>query len=837
MEESKRSIQLQIGIATFGILILELALIRWTSQQVPIFAYVNNLTLMAAFLGMGLGVALGARRPALQHWTLPSLALFSIPIALSERFHLMHLNFPDLSMMLWGGESWTTTATFVRNVLILLLLFGAIVEIFLCAGTAVGALFSRLPPLSAYSADLLGSLLGVMVMTIISAFGTPPAVWFAAGALPFLFFSRRILSIISFAAIVLRAFLSAGKARYSPYYRIDLSRAADFAGGPIELAVNRDFHQYMQDLSARGLRRPGLSPDERRTVGYYDQAYRLPFSLTARRDSALVVGAGTGNDAAAALRSGFKSVVSVDIDPLIMKIGREMHPERPYDDPRVTRVVNDARAYFEQNRDKRFDVVCFGLLDSHAMFSAMSSLRLENYVYTEESMRSAWRLVKPGGVLTVSFSVYAGEWLSDRLYATIRQATGIPPAIVILPMHWGRMFVVGKQVEVGPALAASPFVQFAPTGEVGAIRVPADDWPFLYIRPGTFPAGYAAVIVGLLAVAFIGARIVFGSDLFQAETFDLPLFLMGAAFLLIETRGVVNLSLLFGSTWIVNSAVFAGILIMAFLANLWVARMQPERLGLFFVLLFASVLLICFLPTRLLLDLPLWGRAVAGGLVNGLPIAFAGVIFSTLFSRSASPALSLGSNLLGAMLGGCIEYLSMFVGLRALALVALAIYAAVLAVLELKSRWSPAAIWNKRVIATAVVAGMAAIALLAALAARSSSADDATAQAERRWIRANRIADAKSKLRFYGSDANPAEIAQTCEDAERIDANMLSPDERTQCGEAHMRLARDFLANAKIVEARRSLAKARVDLAANPAALSELDMRIRAAEEGKPALH
>jgi len=836
-EASKRSTQLQIGIATFGILVLELALIRWTSQQVPIFAYVNNLTLMAAFLGMGLGVALGARRPSLQHWTLPSLALFSIPIALSEELHLMHLNFPDLSVMLWGGESWTSTATFLRNVLILLLLFGAIVEIFVCAGTAVGALFTRLPPLRAYSADLLGSLLGVAVMTFVSALGAPPALWFAVGALPFLFFSRKILSIIAFAALILLTFFSAGKARYSPYYRIDLSRSGDFAGSPIKLAVNRDFHQYMQDLSARGLNRPGLSLEERRALADYDQAYRLPFSLTPRRDNALVVGAGTGNDVAAALRSGFKNVVSVDIDPQIMKIGEEMHPERPYDDPRVTRVVNDARAYFEQNHDKRFDVVCFGLLDSHAMFSAMSSLRLENYVYTEESMRSAWRLVKPGGALTVSFSVYAGEWLSNRLYATIRNATGISPTIVILPMHWGRMFIVGKQTDVGPALAAAPFVQFAPTSGVGTIRVPTDDWPFLYIRPGTFPAGYAAIIIGLIAVAFIGARIVFGGVLFQAETFDLPLFLMGGAFLLIETRGVVNLSLLFGSTWIVNSSVFAGILFMAFLANFWVARLRPKRLGLFFVLLFATVLLICFLPARLLLELPLWGRAAAGGLVNGLPIAFAGVIFSTLFSRSANPALSLGSNLLGAMVGGCIEYLSMFVGLRALALVALAIYGALLAVLKAKSstsRWSPAAIWNKRIIVTSVVAGIAAIALLAALAARSSNADDATAQAERRWIRANRIADAKSKLRFFGSDANPVDVAQTCEDVERINARMLSPGERTQCGQAHMSLARDFLANARIVEARRAFAKARFELATNAPALSDLDIRIRTAEEGKP---
>src|SRR5439155_1101327 len=496
---------------------------------------------------------------------------------------------------LWGGESWTNVTAFVRNVLIVLLLFGTIVEIFVCAGTVVGALFSRLRPLRAYSADLLGSLLGVIVMTVVSAFGAPPPIWLAVGALPFLYFSRRALSIMSFAAIVALSLISVGSAQYSPYYRIDLTRAEDFTGKPIQLSVNRDFHQYMQDLSSRGLNRPGLRPGERRMLGYFDQAYRLPFSLTNERESALVVGAGTGNDVAAALRSGFKRVVSVDIDPLIMKIGKELHPERPYDDPRATRVVNDARAYFEQNADKRFDVVCFGLLDSHAMFSAMSSLRLENYVYTRESIRSAWRLVKPGGVLTISFSIYTGEWLSDRLYALVRDATGTPPLVVVLPMHYARMFVVGKQVEVGPMLARVPFGQLAPTSAVGWMRVPTDDWPFLYIRPKTFPA---------------------------------------------------------------------------------------EHLVGFFLLLVGAVLVTYVLPSTLLLNLPLWGRGVLGGLVNGLPIAFAGVIFSTLFSRSTNPALSLGSNLLGAVVGGCVEYLSMLAGLKALALVALMIYLAVFVALK-----------------------------------------------------------------------------------------------------------------------------------------------------------
>ena len=41
----------QIGLSTFGILALELALIRWMSGQVRILAYFNNLILIGCFSG------------------------------------------------------------------------------------------------------------------------------------------------------------------------------------------------------------------------------------------------------------------------------------------------------------------------------------------------------------------------------------------------------------------------------------------------------------------------------------------------------------------------------------------------------------------------------------------------------------------------------------------------------------------------------------------------------------------------------------------------------------------------------------------------------------------
>jgi ubiquinone/menaquinone biosynthesis C-methylase UbiE len=403
--------------------------------------------------------------------------------------------------------------------------------------------------------------------------------------------------------------------------------------------------------------------------------YRLPFEVSAQRNRALVVGAGTGNDVAAALRAGFKQVVAVEIDPVIHDIGMEHHPEKPYGDPRVEVIVSDARTFFERYSGEKFDVVCFGLLDSHAMFSAMSSLRLDNYVYTDEAIRAAWRLVADGGVLTVSFSVAGGHWIAERMTKVLKHATGVDPLI----LNFRRQFVawtwiVGKNIDPAERVAASPHFLRENPPPTNA-RMTTDDWPFLYLRPRTFPWGFVTILIGLLAIGAIGARFAYGESFLSWQRFSGPFFFLGAAFLLIETRGVTNLSLLFGSTWIVNSAVFAGILLAALLANILVKRFQFKRLTPLFVALFFGLLLnFAIHPGDFLRFSPGVGGVLAA-LLNGIPVGIAGMIFSLLLSRSSDPAASLGWNLLGAVFGGCLEYLSMALGLRALVLIALVLYA------------------------------------------------------------------------------------------------------------------------------------------------------------------
>src|SRR5262249_7400218 len=142
-----------------------------------------------------------------------------------------------------------------------------------------------------------------------------------------------------------------------------------------------------------------------------------------------------------------------------------------------------------------------------------------------------------------------------------------------------------------------------------------------------------------------------------------------------ETKGVVHMALLFGSTWVVNSIVFFAILVLILLSNLYVLAARPRRLAPYYAMLFAALLINAWVPMAWFLALPGWSRVVASCAVVSLPIAFAGVIFAATFRDSRRPDVDFGSNIGGVILGGLCENLSLVVGFNHLLLVALVFYA------------------------------------------------------------------------------------------------------------------------------------------------------------------
>ena len=153
------------------------------------------------------------------------------------------------------------------------------------------------------------------------------------------------------------------------------------------------------------------------------------------------------------------------------------------------------------------------------------------------------------------------------------------------------------------------------------------------------------------------------------------MFFLGAGFMLVETKAVVHMALLFGSTWMVNSVVFFAVLVMILAANLFVLRCRPERLWPFYTGLFVALMLNCLVPLDFFLGLPRAVQVIGSCLLVFAPILFAGVIFAVSFARTDEPGRAFGANIAGAMLGGLAENVSMLVGFQYLVLVAMAFYA------------------------------------------------------------------------------------------------------------------------------------------------------------------
>jgi SAM-dependent methyltransferase len=412
--------------------------------------------------------------------------------------------------------------------------------------------------------------------------------------------------------------------------------------------------------------------------------YVLPYELLGSRESVLVVGAGSGNDVAAALRAGAQRVVAVEIDPAIVDIGRERHPNQPYSSGAVTVSIDDARAFFRTD-DGFYDLIWFGLLDSHTTASAYANVRLDHFVYTRESFADMKRRLAPSGVVVLFFSPQT-DWIADRLVRLMAETFGEPPLALSVTsssscLGWGGLLLMGGErdamAKVRARARADPELRsriLPPKRFQRETQVTTDDWPYLYLPWPSIPryhvlTGAACVLLGWLL----------RRRLFQpGEPVDGTMMLLGMGFMLLEVSGVSRAALFFGTTWTVNAYVVGAILGMILLANLLASRAALAGRAWPAVGLLVSLAVLAAAPSAPLAALPLAARIPVGGGLLALPVFFAGLVFVTSWATSKRRDLALGSNLLGSLLGGVASMLSMAVGFRILALLTLAVYLAAL---------------------------------------------------------------------------------------------------------------------------------------------------------------
>lgn len=648
-------------------LFLELALIRWTGSNVVHLSYFSNFVLLGSFLGIGIGILRSSRAKRLPYYSPVMLGLLVLviawkPVTVNRGTSESVIYFTSLNTT--GPPTWV----------ILPIVFVAAAVILAGPAELVGRCFSELPRLTAYRFDLIGSLIGIGAFTGLSFLGAPPIWWgaivtwmFGALMIPRTAESgRRTVAIGVSAAITLSPLLvmmgvlfhesRQPENSWSPYYKVQ-TKSYTWQGVPLlTITVNGVPHQQAIPADSRLQWEPqyGL-PYERANAG------KAPKNV-------LIIGAGSGSDVAIALKKGAEHVDAVEIDPRIRDLGKELHPDRPYQDPRVTSHIDDGRAFLSRT-DKKYDLILLALPDSLTLVNGASSLRLESYLFTEEAFESAKEHLNPGGAFAM-YNYYRETWLIDRLASTAETAFGHKPCVDQVGDDLQQAVVT-----VGLTEADQTCGEKAWAGATSITPPPAtDNRPFLYLFTDRIPSLYL-VTLGLIMVAgLIGVGIAGGGSSYRRMRPYADLFLLGAGFMLLETKSITGFALLFGTTWVVNAIVFAGVLVAVLAAVEVTRRFKTPPLKVMYVVLFGGLALSWIFPDGWLLAMPVGLRAIVAVLIAFLPIFAANVIFAKRFTDTADGTASFGANLLGAMLGGCLEYAALLIGFDGLLIVAALLY-------------------------------------------------------------------------------------------------------------------------------------------------------------------
>ncbi|OGW96241.1 MAG: hypothetical protein A2Z81_05480 [Omnitrophica WOR_2 bacterium GWA2_45_18] len=716
-------------LSSFLILFIELALIRWVSTEVRIFAYLSNLVLLSCFIGSGLGCYLSGQKPRL-YVSLGMLALLiafiKLPLVIHFQGQALHL-FKGIPVFLAAFEDsvihYQLTIARLRlfqamGIASSCVLFFTILTIFIPLGQVMGRIWNEHPhTLQAYCVNIFASLLGVWAVSLCSFLFTPPWLWFLSGIVGLVLVIsvmgewswKNILAVVLAGAAVLLMFrddtdrAKHGLVVWTPYQKLNLYPLRPVPGpfdpyetrSPVGYEMNVNNVGFMNLLNLSDVFRDLFAvyfekqPIYRGEATGFKNRFNFPYAIKKDARSALILGAGAGNDAAAALRNHLVEIDAVEIDPGIHQLGLRYHPEEPYQNPNVRVFVDDARSYVKRCK-KKYDLITFGMLDAHALSSSMNNMRMDHYVYTRESFEDVRRLLNDEGVMVVTFWVQR-VWTGQRIAKMIEEAFGWPPVVLSLSGSRNGLgpvaFITAQNKEVlASALnqdkELSLFIlnQYLPYK--GDVSITTDDWPYLYLRKARIPKMHLCVMAVIILV------FVFGKRLFapKGKPLNAHFFFLGSGFLLLEFQNINKTALLFGSTWMVNAVNISAILFLILLANLVVLRARLSDIRYPYAFLIGWLLLLWVVPLDIFNALGFWPRILASSIALNLPIFFAGMIFMISFQKTPDRDAAFGSNLMGAVAGGLLEHISFLTGIRSLILVTLVLYAVSLAVVPRPSR-------------------------------------------------------------------------------------------------------------------------------------------------------
>ena len=638
--------QARLVFASFLMLFTELALIRWITANNVFVTEATNFVLLASFLGIGIGFLNAKSGRDYLRWTpVALLALVAFVLAFPVILHSPTgpTPFRGVGRMPALPLPVSFAAVFVLTVAVMAGL-----------GQAVARVFVGFRPLSAYRLDILGSIAGITLFSVLSFIDQPPATWgvIAGGGLVGLLLPKirwwQVVAVAGVVALLAIESFTTGQI-WSPYNKLAI-QALGGSHSSITVTANNIPFQAIHSVARMHRRQK-----------FYFFAYRHVTRQSL--GNVLIIGAGTGNDVAVALSEGARHIDAVEIDPRLLAAGHQLHPDHPFQSPRVAAYVADGRQYL-QDTQKKYNLIMLALPDSLTALAGQSAIRLESYLLTAQSLAAARAHLAPGGTFAM-YNWYA-PFVLNRYATTIEDVFHRTPCVELGSRGRGRRQAVLTVAPGGPVPNCASFWN-------GTRIAPAtDDRPFPYLRTASIPASYlwmlAAILLGSVLLVRAG-----GGALTRMRSYA-DLAFMGAAFLLLETKSIVGFALLFGTTWFVNALVFAGVLVAVYLAvetARWVRLPPPLVL---YCALIAALAVAWVVPQESLLGLPVIPRFLAGSALAFAPVFLANLVFAQRFSGVEATGTAFAANLLGAMVGGTLEYIALITGYRFLLVLVAVLY-------------------------------------------------------------------------------------------------------------------------------------------------------------------
>jgi hypothetical protein len=642
---------------------LALALVRQIPAEVQVASAMGDLVPMASLFGLGLGLVLQGRRSL--SWLFPAgLALVFAFVFLNRGVLVDEV--PEGVLFLLRDQALPVPHLRppLPPVAAAATLFTCVVPAFVAVGQALARALDGPPRLVALGRVLVGALAAAALHGPGARLGLPP--WVV------------VCGLAGLAALVLArgrwqrgvllatglAFLLFGRSplpgQWSPYALVQ--HLATPSGGVI--FADATFQDVVLDAA-------GDIENSRRSEALARARWRRPHELFREvhgrgPESVLILGSGAGNDVAAALDQGVLRVVAVEIDPVILEVGRRLHGSSPHSDPRVEQVLDDPRHFLRTCRET-FDLVVFGTLNRRAAPTGEPLLPRRSFGYTREAFEDARRRLVEGGLLAVHGPAGGTEVLS-RVHEALRSVFD------------GRSRVIdeGNRAPLGATLVASGDLD-PPEGDPGTVvgptggALPTDEWPYLGGRPYRVEPVHLRLL-GVVAVLVLGVLLVL-HRVRPVSGLHVDYLLLGLGLAVLGSVASARVALVFGRTWLAGTTALSAALALLLLANSLVLRRRAPSLSLAWTGLLGLVLLDYLVPASLVSSAVSPSQTAVVGLLLGATVLCAGLCFSLLYGGEATGGPPLGVALVGAMAGGLLGHVSVVTGMRSAWLLALAVLA------------------------------------------------------------------------------------------------------------------------------------------------------------------